>query len=187
MDFEAMPINRIEQAKEFFQRMGCKHFHMAREYPQRYEEYQKLCIPEHLEREWTYEAFYEHIQALRSSTTEPSELWWIHSRAADLAQQLIAKDALEQIYEITELFVYRLPARSKVIVAETINGRGAIEYRHTGLIFLAHRLRRFDLAERLSEISLALSIAAKEAGVEPERCDRALETCGEIRRMLGFA
>ena len=183
MDFETRPINNIEQAKDFFQAMDCNHFHMEREYPQWYEAYKNLSIPKRLEREWTYEAFYKHINALRSLTTEPSKLWWIHSRAADLAQRLKTKDALEQIYEATEEIVDRLPVRSKVIVAETINGRGAIKYRHTGLIFLAYHLGRLDLAERFSEISLALSFSARKAGIEPERCDRAIKTCREIRKL----
>jgi len=186
MDFETAPINSIEQAKEFFQAMGCSHFHMGREYPQRYEEYRNLSIPKHLERKWTYEAFYEYIHTLRTSTTQLDDLWRIHSRAADLAEQLEAEDALKGIYEVTEEISGRLPALSKVIVAETINGRGAIKFRHTGLIFLAYRLGRHDIAERFSEFSLALSLAAKHAGVEPKRCDRAFETCREIRRMLGF-
>ncbi len=187
MDFENRPIDSIERAKAFFRAMGCSHFHMGREYPQRYEEYQSLSIPKRLEREWTYEALYGHIDALRSSATEPGRLWWRHSRAADLVQQLSVEDALELIHEVTEEIVDRLPVRTKVVVAETINGRGMIEYRHTGLVFLAHRLGRPDLAKRFSEISLALSLSAKDAGIEPERCDRAIETCCEIRRMLGFA
>jgi hypothetical protein len=30
------PIQNIQQAKEYFLAMGCSHFHMGREYPERY-------------------------------------------------------------------------------------------------------------------------------------------------------
>ena len=122
MDLRTVPIKSIEQAKEYFQEFRCNHFFMLRECPQRYEEYRNLSIPERLEREWTYEVFYEHINALHSSATEPSDLWRIHSRAADLAQRLKAEDALEQAHEVTKEIVDRLPVGTKVIVAETING-----------------------------------------------------------------
>jgi len=184
MDLENTSIRSIEEAKEFFQMMGCSHFHMEREYPQRHKEYQNLSISKRMEREWTYEAFTEHIDKLLSPDTDPSKLWRIHSQAESLAQNLRTEDAVERLYEVTMRIANRLPAFSKVIVAETINGRGFVKYRHTGLIFLSYHLGRLDLAKGFAEISQTLSLSAKEAGVDPQRCDRALETCHQIERML---
>ena len=54
------PIKTVEQAKEYFGAMGCSHFHMGREFPQRYDEYRKLNIPKQTETEWQKEQFDEY-------------------------------------------------------------------------------------------------------------------------------
>ncbi len=183
MDFTTTKIDSAERAMAFFQAMGCRAFHMSREYPERYDEYKQLAIPRATEREWTYDSMNKMFNELRASNTKRSDLWSLHSSMETLAQDLKTEDALQQVYEATEAIVDRLPNRSKLLVAETINGRGAFEFR-TGLIFLAQGLNRQDLVERFLEISLGLIAAAKNAGIEPERCDQALETHREIRKIL---
>ncbi len=185
MDFSTTTIDTIDRAREYFQAMGCSSFHMSREYPDRYDEYCRLAVPNETEREWTYEAVAQAAARLGSTTTKPSELWQIHSRMEDLVQQLKTVDSLRQIYEATEKIAPRLPKRSKHLVAETIIGRSRIKYR-SGLVFLAYELNEKATSQRLSEIAADLSTSARDSGTEPERCQVALDTCAEIRRILGF-
>jgi hypothetical protein len=44
-----IPIKTVEQAKEYFREMGCSHFHMGREAPNRYDEYKGLNISKEME------------------------------------------------------------------------------------------------------------------------------------------
>ena len=66
------PIVTVEQAKEYFMKMGCSHFHMAREFPQRYEEYKQLEITKQVEINWILERFNEHYVALFENTDKDS-------------------------------------------------------------------------------------------------------------------
>ena len=50
--FDNTKIQTIEDAKRYFQSMGCSHFHMSREYPERYTEYEALEITKAQETEW---------------------------------------------------------------------------------------------------------------------------------------
>ena len=43
------PLTTLEDAKRYYQAMGCSHFHMAREYPEPYQEYRTLKIAESVE------------------------------------------------------------------------------------------------------------------------------------------
>ena len=57
MNFTNEPINNIEQARKYFIAMGCSHFHMTREYPQRAKEYIELDIDPEIESKWRKEEF----------------------------------------------------------------------------------------------------------------------------------
>lgn len=185
MDFAKTTIDTTDRAKEYFQAMGCSSFHMSREYPSRYDEYRRLAISEELELEWTSEAVAQAVSNLNNRKTKPSDLWHIHSQMEDLVQQLKTVESLRQIYEATQGIALRLPKRSKVLVAETIIGRSSIKYR-SGLIFLAYDLHEEAISRYLSEIAADLAAASRDSGAEPERSQAALDTCEEIRKMLGF-
>lgn len=185
MDFSAKPINSTKRAKAYFQAMGCSSFHMSRGYPERYDEYCRLGITTETENEWTRESVEDAFGSLCKTSTKKADLWHIHSRMEDLVQQLKTEDALVRIFVATETIVDRLSNRSKLLVAETIDGRGLPKHRQ-GLVFLAHDLNHTDIAKRFSEVALSLISSAINAGIEPERSGRALETCKEIRQILGF-
>lgn len=186
MDFATTTIDTVDRAKEYFQAMGCNSFHMCREYPERYNEYRSLVISKELEREWTCEAFAQVAARLSNRATKPSDLWHIHSSMDDLVRNLKTSESLRQIYDATEAIAPLLPTRSKVLVAETIIGRSHIRYR-SGLIFLAYDLNEGAISRHLSEIAVELATASRDSGVEPERSQRALDTCGRIRKILRFA
>jgi hypothetical protein len=185
MDFATTTIDTLDRAKEYFQAMGCSSFHMSREYPDRYDEYRSLAISKEVEREWTCEEVAQATAKLNNRKTKPSDLWHIHSGMEALVQQLKTVDSVRQIYEATKTIVPRLPKRSKVLVAETVVGRSRIKYRF-GLVFLAYDVNEEAVSRHLSAIATDLATSARDSGTEPERAQAALDTCAEIRRILGF-
>ncbi len=82
-DFDT-PISDTAGAEAYFRSMGCSHFHMSREYPERYGEYKSLNVSKPQEIEWTE----QELESLRlqacSPDTAPKEVWAIHSGMEDL-------------------------------------------------------------------------------------------------------
>ena len=182
-DFDA-PIVDLHGAEAYFRAMGCSHFHMSREYPKRYNEYQSLGITKSQETEWTEEELEElHLQA-SNRDAEAQILWEIHSCMEDLVRILKTVSSLECIHDTTVDIEQRLPPRGKMLVAETINGRQDFRYRG-GLIFLAYDIGRKDIAESFANLSARLSESAlKHLGSESDRCRKAYSDADAIRNLL---
>lgn len=176
------PINSIYQAKEYFKSMGCSHFHMSREFPQRYAEYKKLNIPGQKEKEWEIEQLNEYYNCVVENNTSVS-LWIIHSKMADLTETLKTDDTLIRMLEVTKLIRDRIPVKDRVIVAETINGRSYSKSR-SGLIYLAYDLNNFRCAKDFVELSLYFSTYEEEKSRDFDRCQRSAKLCLDIIREL---
>ena len=182
-DFDK-PITSLADAKVYFQTMGCSHFHMCREYPERYREYQVLNATESQETKWTEEKLEDLRLQSSSSETDSKILWEIHSSMEDLVSTLKTIASLECIHKTTLLIEEHLPARGKMLVAETINGRQDFKYRG-GLIFLAFDLGRKNIAESFADLSAKLSQSAStRLKSEAERCSKALSDTREIIELL---
>ncbi|MBN1907209.1 MAG: hypothetical protein JW927_19170 [Deltaproteobacteria bacterium] len=186
MDFTKKAIDSIGQAKEYFKEMGCSHFHMSREYPERYDEYINLNILKSVEIEWSNESVNELFEKIHDPNTKKTDLWWLHSRLEDLVQFLKTVEVLQKIFKATEFIIGQLPNKDKLLVAETINGRSEIGFR-SGLIFLAYDLKEKIIARRLAVISTDLINSAKERNIDQGRCDRAMSTCNKIKKKLGLS
>jgi hypothetical protein len=148
MQFDT-PIRTIDDAKRYFQYMGCSHFHMCREYPERYAEYGTLGIGDDIELQWTAEEIDRLIEQLTKSGTDSAELWWIHLRITDLIAELKLSQFLERLLDATTAIERSLPKMDALLVAETIVGRKHVEYR-PGLIF-----QSYDAVQRSTAIGFA--------------------------------
>ena len=62
MTYTDEPIENIDQAERYFKSMGCSHFHMIRENPQRTKEYKQLDIDPWIESEWIKEEFENKLE-----------------------------------------------------------------------------------------------------------------------------
>lgn len=142
-----IPIKSIKQAEEYFKAMGCLHFHMAREFPQRYEEYKELNITKEQEIEWVLDQFEEYYGSITQGKSDTA-LWIVHSRMAELLEQLRIEGALIKMLEGTQYIRGKIPSQDGVIVSETINGRSNRRLRR-GLIYLSYDLDNKKL-QRLS-------------------------------------
>jgi hypothetical protein len=177
------PIKTIQQAKEFFQAMGCSGFHMYREYPNRYKEYERLHISKQTETEWRKEEFDKYYVSIMGNT-DPDSLWMLYSSMESLLYSLKAETTLLKMLEVTQFMRDKVPLKDRVVVAETINGRTAREAR-MGLIYLAHDWNNIPVAKEFVELSLHFS--AYYAGqdiVGIERCRKAVKLCNDIKLEL---
>ena len=178
------PIKNVEQAKEYFKTMGCSHFHMAREYPQRYEEYKQLNISSQQESEWRGEQLDEYYEMVMNKTNR-NPFWVVHSNMAELAEILRTEDALEKVLVVTQHIREAAPFREKVIVSETINGRKHRKFR-SGLIYLAFDLKKIETAKAFTELSLYFASITTGSSQEFNRCEQASKLTRDIKTELGL-
>ncbi|MGB7876408.1 MAG: hypothetical protein WBL25_18655 [Anaerolineales bacterium] len=178
------PIRTIEQAKEFFKTMGCSHFHMDREFPERSQEYKLLNISKRTEEEWREEQFDDyHLNSMENQ--DKGSLWNLHSRMYDLFESLKTNTALMKMLDTTKPIRDKVPLKDRVIVAETINGRKMRQFR-SGLIYSAYDLNNIAAAKEFAELSLHFATYHESANRGLERCQRAIELCNEIKLELGL-
>lgn len=184
-----IPIETLEQAKNFFMYMECSLFHMGREHPQRYAEYKNLNIPRQTENEWRRDKFYEISSKIMENPSSDST-WRFHSQMHDLFVSLRAKDELIKMLEVTKYIQDKVPANDRVIIAETINGRARREDR-SGLIYGAYDSGDITTAKEFAELSLAYSSIDgsnkwKFWDKNKQRNQRANQMCKEIMNELGL-
>lgn len=179
-----IPIETVEQAKDYFRLMGCSNFHMGRESSDRYAEYLKLNISKETENEWRKEQFYEHyFNIMKNSQTE--SLWIIHSNMYEIYTSLKTDEELVKLLEITKHIQEKVPVDEKVIVAETINGR-TIRQARSGLIYKAFDSGNISIAKEFAELSLYFSVFEKGKSRDKDRCQKSAELCNEIKAELGL-
>jgi len=172
------PITSIQQAKEYFQSMGCSHFHMCREYPQRYEEYKQFKISKQIELEWITERFDEFYSSIIENKQDIT-LWSVHSIMDDLFVNLKTDIALKKLLEVTQHIRNVVPLNDRVLVSETINGRSDRRYRN-GLIYLTYDLKTISAAKEFVELSLHFATYFEDF----DRCQRSTKLCNDIRNEL---
>jgi hypothetical protein len=143
MTFLNEPIKNLEQAKRYFISMGCSDFHMAREYPNRYDEYKALNIDSSIESDWIKEEFENIINEF--DTVLPKDYGWQLRRLDSMIEQ--KEFYLEKLLELVLRIQERLPLDQIEYVLLTIIGNsGTIS--KGGLIQKSYDLKRFDLADK---------------------------------------
>lgn len=179
------PIESIQQAKEYFRSMGCSHFHMACEYPQKYEEYKRLNISKQEETKWTIERLSEYYNDIMEDKND-TILWVVHSSMYDLVEILKSDQSLKIMLEATQFIRDKVSPNKRIIVAETINGRRCRKFR-SGLIYLSYDLNNIPMAKTFVELSLHFSSNKDRALFgNIRRYESAIKLCNDIRLELGL-
>ena len=174
----------ISEAKDYYQSMGCSHFHMSRENFSKYDAYTALEISKEQELEWRSESIDQLRSELSPSAINPRDLWAIHSRMSDMVIDQKTLASLRIMIESTEAIEDRLSPQEKVIVSETINGRSDFKYKD-GLIFLSLELNDRDIAKRFSDASLRLGQSAI-LYLKDDFIDRCKKTIERTERTLPY-
>lgn len=178
------PIINIQQAKDFYKAMGCSHFHMDREFPERYTEYRQLNISKQTEAAWRKEQFGEYYVNIMQNS-DPSLLWNLHSRMYDLFEVLKTDTELIKMLEVTKFIRDKVPLIDRVIVAETINGRKMRQF-HDGLIYSAYYLGNIRVAKEFVELSLHFAKYNEKENRGIKRHQEAITLSNDIKLELGI-
>lgn len=173
----------IRKAKEFFEEMGCSHFHMAREYPERYSEYKRLKISKQTEMKWTEEKFDEYYVSI-TNNTDHNSLWSSYNFMYELFLSLRTGTALVKMLGITQHIRDRVPLKDRIIIAETINGVQFQRESRLGLVYLAYDLKNIPIAKAFIELALHFSTYDEQENRGVERCQNAVKLCNEIKLEL---
>lgn len=179
-EFETRALRGLDDARRFFQSMGCTTFHMVRENEERHAEYRAMAIAQETEREWILDALSKLCAWMHDPTTDADELWNLHSHAADLTTYHRSPDAVERFVAATDAIVPRLAGDSRVIVAETLVGRGGENHP----IRCAFDQIGRDPAIHLCKTALDLSRPRHSNRNKRAYC-RVLETAGSLDLELG--
>jgi len=155
MTFTNEPINDLEEARKYFIAMGCSHFHMTREYPQRYKEYRALDIDPSIESEWIKEEFENKLDDFPN--IQPSE-YGPYLRSLD--SMIERKEFyLERLFELVIEIQEKLPLEQIGYVLSTIIGNNGTITKG-GLIQKSYDLKRKDLADRFyAQVKLLFRLA----------------------------
>jgi|GEM_PF-2436396 len=189
MDFD-LPITTEKMAKSYFTSMGCSHFHMAREYPARYDEYKKFGITQETERLWKFDSFEMMYKAIWLNGNEETT-HILHSSMADLACSLDTEYVYEKMLAATHRVLKTTPDGFRFIVAETVVGRNDYIAR-SGFIYHTYDLGRPDLAKEFALLSLKLAAAddvphARDINNnQSERIRQVVLKCKSIREELNI-
>lgn len=178
------PIKTLEQAKDFFIQMEGSPYEMAREFPNRYDEYKQFNIPRQTEREWREEILEKHFLKIKE-TEDSRQLWIIHANMERLFVDLKTNKALETMLMGTEFIRNRVPMKERVLVAETINGRTAREARQ-GLIYMSYDMNNIPAAKAFIELSLHFSTYDGQDRYGIDRSQRSKQLCNDIKAELGL-
>ena len=176
------PITTIEQAKFYFREMSCSHYGMARDFPERYDEYVKLGISKQLEKEWIKERFDEYHKEILENA-EDDLFSDIFNRMYDLFANMKSENELKIMLDVAQFIRDRMRLKDRIIVASTINGRTVREAR-TGLIYLAYDMNKIVAAKEFADISLYLSTYIEGKTSRLEYCQKETKLCKEIIQEL---
>jgi hypothetical protein len=174
-------IENRDDARRFFQAMGCSHFHMWHDYPRRHDEYCSLGIETTLENEWRWDAILSLAARLVDSATRNEDLWYLHFSLGSLCEAQGDAASATKIHEVTEQIVSKLNVRDGLLVAGTINGTAAYTL-DSGLVFLASKCGLRSIAQELADHSLRLAQRARSRNVEPEQAQVEIEKCFAIKK-----
>lgn len=120
-------IEHIDEAKTFYWRMGCSHFHMAREYPERYAEYKALAIRSETEAAWRQELadqMYTQIMYTKIMKQRKQDNGLSVSSYLDTIE--MTPDNMKKSYKlIKSSYPYMSPLYT-VVIAEQITNTGCV-------------------------------------------------------------
>ena len=145
----------ISEAKDFFISMGCSSFHMCREHPDRYKQYNALKISTSLEQQWVMESFsgiYEKVLSEQHSES----LWCWHSDCEHYMHRLNSKEYFSKMLKLTRFVASKEVDGNRVVIAETINGRRDNKFRD-GLIYGSYDCGMVEEAKEFAKTALWLA------------------------------
>jgi len=175
----------LEDAKVYFQRMGCSGFHMFREDEKLYRQYEALRISRDLEETWRLESISKYLDLFEVEDDDASKLCSIHSGIVDLVLESRSPQFLERLLMATRLAAPRVSKFHRLVMAEQIVGdqstpmdqkdlalfeatTGHFPFHRAGLIFFAFHSGLHSLAQEYALLARELASTPLTPGDEAE-------------------
>lgn len=168
----------LKDAKQFYIQSGCSTFVMAREDLPKYNEYKKLYIPNIIQKKWQNEAIRNICLDIKNSKNVMA-----FNKLYDLSEKFRDKEKLDNLLGALKDIEVEMTYIQKVIVAETIIGRGDLITR-SGMIYWAYDINRKDLALTLAQKVFEYLDLNTEDDKLSERIMRDKMKCEEIMKEL---
>ena len=149
-------ISSLEDAKAYFQSSGCSAFHMFRDEPELYRQYEALGVSKDLEEAWKLESIEKSLELLEQEDGDADLLWSVHSNVADLILNSRSVHLLERLLNATRQAARRASNFHRLIIAETVVGRQDIAYQ-PGFVFFALGCGLNQVAQEFALLARSLS------------------------------
>ncbi len=174
----------MEEARELYRSSQCSRFVMARENSPQYERYRELNIPKETEYTWKHERFIEYsLNIKEGAISEP--IWQTFFLMSDLVSDSKSVQDANIMYDLIKITKINLSDMERIIVSETINGRG-LKIARSGLIYLAYDIGEISLARKYSSLSIELATIDTADMDLLDRANRSVKLCNEIVKELGI-
>ncbi|HEY1121534.1 MAG TPA: hypothetical protein VGE67_08025, partial [Haloferula sp.] len=115
-------ISSLEDAKAYFQCMGCSGFHMFREDEELYRQYEALEISKDLEREWRLDSISRYLDLLERPDCESRERWTIYFHLATQIRESRSTRFLQRLVDATRHGSAKTSKFDRLLMAEAIVG-----------------------------------------------------------------
>ncbi|RYD49033.1 MAG: hypothetical protein EOP83_25690, partial [Verrucomicrobiaceae bacterium] len=112
----------LEDAKAYFQCMGCSGFHMFREDEELYRQYEALRISKDLEETWRLDSISKYLDLFELLACKENKLWTIHSNLVDLILTSRSTQYLRRLSDATRHAACRGSKFDCLLMAEAIVG-----------------------------------------------------------------
>lgn len=144
----------LDEGKNLFLEMNGSTFMMARKDQMKYNSYLELCITKETENLWRQELLDKYHNEIQLISLDRN-LWVLFDSMYDLVETIRNVDNLSILENSLIAITPKLNNLERIIIAETINGRGYRKAR-TGLIYLSFDLNDKAKAKTFANMSLDL-------------------------------
>lgn len=149
LDFNEVKIDSLEKAKAYFVYMHGNGFHMCREYPERYEEFQKLSIPEDVINAWSRDLMRAAVAEATNSETPQDVAENSFRKLLPQVRRLKSNEAFQSLCQAVDAMIDRAPGTGLFTAADIIAAGQPAEHR-AGIIYSIDS-DHGDLAAQLCE------------------------------------
>jgi hypothetical protein len=156
-------IKNVREAKKYFFACGCSHFHMAREYPERYSEYTKLGVIKEQENQWKKEYIKNEFDEAMNSQDDREIYSHIFRITEVMINNFIDLSNLELLYEAITIKLNVVDSFTKILFSESIVRVIKKTNKNTSDLFV--KLRDLALSLSMESINNPTDISASTKNV----------------------
>ncbi len=175
-------ITNLQEAKVFYQMMGCDGYHMNREYPDLFDQFTKLNIEEDKKTEWAVESFLEYRKIiLNHRKKDKFKVVNKYFYMVKLLRQTFSNKTYTEVLNITtKLLNMKLSDNDKIFVASVIVGHSNT---YNDLVYYCIQRNMYKEAKAFIELALTV-IKDNKSNNQKEAVMRIKRRINELNEMI---